>query len=112
MPDAEFCRQMVSRGTRSFGAQEGVLFVRGDESQNRAFRARLLNTQGNEFHDGVKVIRAMHSAMKVKDLKTKVKEIIVREEGKWMIKFEDLLKELKPDERKQFESFAINTKKV
>ena len=62
-PDYETCRQMVSRGVRSFGPQEGTLFTQGPSSSARHKKERLNREQGTDFLDGAAIIKVMKGVL-------------------------------------------------
>lgn len=52
IPDSELCRQMVSRGVRSLGPIDGMVFTRGEPADNKRLRNKINNDQGTEFLAG------------------------------------------------------------
>lgn len=86
LPDSEIVKQVFSRGNRSMGNQEGTLFKKGKESDERHDTRKLTEMNGAKFEDGADVIRGMQVYLDDKDNISRYKSLVESSDEGWMVK--------------------------
>ena len=59
LPNSDKIRQTITRGTRSYGAQEGKVFAIGDPNNQLHYERALLLPRGKKFAGGDRNLRIL-----------------------------------------------------
>ena len=84
IPDSETVRQTISRGTRSYGPQEGILFAVGDPSETEYQQQQLFLHRGKNFKEGAANIKIAKKYLNSRFDKNVVASFLKETEGEWI----------------------------